>query len=245
MSERSKEWVLERVRKLLNLGQNSGATEGERDNAMRMAHSLLAKYNLDMAELKLDTGEEAEDRKIIRSPFYGRPWARQVARNVARLFFCGYIYMPATKATDTVHFFVGKESNAITACEMSAYLVTSIRREGRAKNPTGENVWLRSFCVGAAVRIEERVGEIIEAAAKQNQRSSSGTSLVLASIYQTEQAANIVLLDSTFKKKQKGRSGKSDGLTDAYNDGREYGNRVGLNRQVEGDKAREQLENKS
>jgi hypothetical protein len=73
MSERSTEWVLERVRKLLALGTNAGATEGERDNAMRMAHALLAKYNLDMAQVQMETGEVSEDRRVptisvLRSP---------------------------------------------------------------------------------------------------------------------------------------------------------------------------------
>lgn len=43
--------ILEKVKKLLALAGNAGATEGERDNALRMAHGLLAKHNLDMADL--------------------------------------------------------------------------------------------------------------------------------------------------------------------------------------------------
>ena len=35
--ERSKDWVLERIKKLMALANDGGATEGERDNAMRMA----------------------------------------------------------------------------------------------------------------------------------------------------------------------------------------------------------------
>lgn len=243
MSERSREWVLERVRKLLTLGKNEGATEGERDNAMRMAHALLAKYNLDMAEVQLQTGEEQENRVILRSKFYGRPWARVVATHTARLFLCDYIYMEASKATDTQHFFIGKQSNAITACEMSAYLITSIQKEGRKNNPTKENIWLRSFCMGAAGRIHERVNDILAKSAEQKS-AGTGTSLVLASLYDTERLANKQLKDEKFPNRSTPRQGKLDGIHSAFEEGREYADRLGLNRQIEGEKSKEQLEHK-
>ena len=50
MSDDERNKILARVRKLLNLANNAAATEGERDNAMRMAHATLAKYNLSLAE---------------------------------------------------------------------------------------------------------------------------------------------------------------------------------------------------
>jgi hypothetical protein len=43
--------ILEKVKKLLALANDKGATEGERDNALRMAHGMLAKHNLDMSDL--------------------------------------------------------------------------------------------------------------------------------------------------------------------------------------------------
>jgi hypothetical protein len=246
MTERSREWVLERVRKLLALGTNQGATEGERDNAMRMAHTLLAKYNMDMAEIKLDTGEDVEERKIFKSNFYGRPWARQVAQYTAKLFFCEYIYTSATRATETTHYFVGRESNCITACEMSAYLIVSIQREGRRRNPGMGNPWLRSFCSGAAERVVIRVADILRKSEKQSRSRGNGTALVLASLYHTEQTANKALMDESFKEENRrdGRTGKNTGISSAYNEGHEYGGTLGLERQLTGGKSQERLEKK-
>ena len=40
MAEKTIESVLARVKKMIALGTDSGATEGERENAMRMAHNV-------------------------------------------------------------------------------------------------------------------------------------------------------------------------------------------------------------
>jgi hypothetical protein len=125
---------------------------------------------------------------------------------------------------------------------MSAYLVTSIQREGRNRNPTKENTWLRSFCLGAAVRIFERVDFLLKESAQQR---GTGTSLVLASIYQTEQLENKKLMDEEFPpdNRTQGRKGKQDGNPEAFEDGQEYANTLGLNRQL-GTEKRPQLERK-
>jgi Protein of unknown function (DUF2786) len=151
------ERILARVRKMLALANDAGATEHERDNAMRMAHSTLAKYNLDIALVEDAGGKvEGEDRGVLRAVFYGRPWARQVANSVAELFFCSYICSTHKKAKMTQHCFVGRHSNAITAREMAAYLVGSIIKEARQFRTLG-NAACRSFCIGAAVSIGQRV----------------------------------------------------------------------------------------
>ena len=48
--EEDKARALARVRKMLALANDAAATEGERENALRMAHATLAKYNLELAE---------------------------------------------------------------------------------------------------------------------------------------------------------------------------------------------------
>ena len=45
------EKVLERIKKMLTLGNDAGATEAERETALRMAYNVMAKYNLTIADL--------------------------------------------------------------------------------------------------------------------------------------------------------------------------------------------------
>src|SRR5882724_678898 len=111
--------ILERVRKMMRLANNSGATEGERDNALRMARATLEKYNLDMAAVEVEGAAPSEERVMKRTNFYGRPWARSVAVAAGDLCFCSYLFVGASRAADTAHIFVGRTSNAITASELA------------------------------------------------------------------------------------------------------------------------------
>ena len=54
------EKIMARVKKMLTLAYDKGATEGERDNALRMAHKYLAKYNLDIAEVEASGDKKAK-----------------------------------------------------------------------------------------------------------------------------------------------------------------------------------------
>ena len=75
--------IIEKCRKLFTLANNDGATEGERDNALRMAYGLMAKHNLD------ETMLDSEDlRQILEVEAPGAAWIRQVTNSVAGLFFC-------------------------------------------------------------------------------------------------------------------------------------------------------------
>jgi hypothetical protein len=44
--------ILSRIQKMLALANDLAATEGERDNALRMAYNLMAKHNLDMVTVE-------------------------------------------------------------------------------------------------------------------------------------------------------------------------------------------------
>jgi hypothetical protein len=236
-NERSKEWVLDRVRKLMAVANDGGATEGERDNAMRMAHKLLAKYNVSMAEAEAKQPGDTEDRIIHRSQFFGRPWARVAAQAVAKLFFCEYIYTPASRGKDVTHFFIGRETNAITAASMAKYIVESIMREGK-KNQRAEdagNIYYRSFATAASVTIYKRVERMIAEASKTDQGDSKpGTALIVANHYLAERDKNKAKIADTFSKLGQGRSGSDRFDADGGADGRRYGESVSLDRQLGG-----------
>ena len=248
----SKEWVLDKIRKMLTLAENSEATAGERENAMRMVHRLLAKHNIDMAEARAH-GSKSEDRGILSAVYFGRPWARQVSKAIADLFFCEYLYYPATKGKDTRHCFVGLESNTVTASELSRFLVESIMQEGKRKQreQRAGNIYYRSFATGAAATIRRRVDEMIAKSSKEGiteptdaPGTSTGTALVLASLYRTEVEANKAVIEQAFKKLRSGRNGSSDFDYNGSRDGVEYGSKVSLTRQIEGPQPVPQIEEK-
>lgn len=75
----SKQKIVDRVRKLLNLAEDGGATNGEIENAMKMASDLIAKYQIEKTELEASEEEVTEetygktfvDLKTRRSPWMG------------------------------------------------------------------------------------------------------------------------------------------------------------------------------
>ena len=226
--------IINRIKKMLALANDAAAAEGERDNAMRMAYNLLAKHNLTMATVEGHTNEEKREQNAAQ--FYGRPWALTVAQAVAGLFFCQYFYMRSGTRNQVHHYFVGKQSNSVTALEMTKYLVESIKKEANQRmRAEGEGAaYRRSFSMGAANKIWQRVNEL-KAEATKPKGQTTGTSLVLASLYDTEREANRRFLEGLGirPRESKGR-GKSSVDTDAYHSGQQFGGTLSLSRQVSG-----------
>lgn len=238
------EKIIARVRKMLALANDKAATEGERDNALRMAHATLAKYNLDIAVVESSSGKtngSVAPRVRHYTTFYGRPWARLVSQGVAELMFCHYLFSTATKSKDTVHYFVGSHANAVSASMMSEFLVGSIMREGKrfSREHGLGNAGFRSFAIGAAGSIVRRCAELREAAERPAPASPAtglaapGTNVVLASVYASERAANAVVVAGMRPRQATGYAGKKEFIADAAEAGAEYGSTVSLNRQVE------------
>ena len=220
--------AIDKVRKLLNLANNEGATEGERDNALRMAYALIAKHNLEMSQVD----QKEEERVISKEPIYARPWARRVASSVASLFFCQYFTQNLSQRNMALHHFVGKLSNSVTAMEISMFLIASIRREsGKRQRALGESVtWRRSFCTGAAQQIQQRIHELRKT--EESKAPSTGTSLVLADVYRMEVEANEAFIKSLGYNLITKNSRSAGVLGDAVRAGRDFGSSLPLNVQV-------------
>lgn len=220
------EKVIEKVRKMLALANDTGASDGERDNALRMAYSTLTKYNLNEADVlvkELRGVEELEDRT-------SSPWARTIAGSIAKLFFCKYYF---TRGKKMKHSFVGKTSNAITAQLMTEYVISSLRKESskieRKENRSG--TWVTSFLNGASYEIYNRCNDMI---AKQTTTPEfTGTGVILASLYKTEAEANEFYINNEMKLKLKQSTSHARTFqTNGFNSGAEFGKSINLNAQV-------------
>ena len=232
-SEFDKDKVLARVKKMMTLANDAAASEGERDNALRMAHATLAKYNLTMAEADASTAPEQRLRGTMERK-HDSPLERTVYAAIGELFFC-YFFTTRTRDGGIRYTFVGKESNIYTAQEMSKYVVNSIFAEAaataKAHGEGSRGTFWRSFCKGAANRVYDRCREIRRAA--EQAPAASGTALVLASVYKTELLANQKFIeDELHIKLRYSKSRERNTTADAYYAGQRYGDRIGLNNQI-------------
>ncbi len=254
-----KERVLSRVKKLMTLANDAAATEGERDNAMRMAHATLAKYNLSMSEAERSGAKPEEQRTGEAMEGRDYPWMRTAAYSVAQLYFCEYFYI-LQYGGKVKHFFIGKTSNVYTAQEMTKYIISSIDREAQkvSTERTGKSggTYWRSFCKGAAYQVHVRCRKIREEAEEESREEAeeakllaagaenrtTGTALVLASVYESEKKANTEFMQTKMgiNDLRPGRGRERNTAADAHAEGRAYGDRVSLNKQIGGGSASNQ-----
>lgn len=229
------ERVIERIKKLLALANDLAATEGERDNALRMAYATMAKYNIDMATVDEASRDKSEPRIDFKNDGWSWTWAKQVRNIIADLFMCKYYYSGKINGTQCHHHYVGRESNAMTAAVMADYVVDSILKEGRKIYKQNTAPGTRAFAVGAMHKLYARVKEIKASQMQQTEAQSSGTALVLASLYQTEADANAAFILATIGELGEARKSRQTRVDrDAYAAGREFGGRINLSAQIAG-----------
>lgn len=230
----SQDKIIDRVRKLMALANDERASEGERDNALRMAHATLAKHNLSMAQVS--TGGKAEQRVFEKFEGKNQPWTRSTAHAIAELFFCKYFF--CSKKHYVEHNFIGKESNAITAKEIAQYVIKSIMSEATriSKTQLDPGSYWTQFCKGAAAQVYQRCQQLRKdaeaASATAPTQTSAGTSLVLASLYATELQQNEEFLSGNGVKLRKVASRERYTGNAGFAAGKEFGSRVSLTRQV-------------
>lgn len=236
----SQDRVIERVRKLLALANDAAATEGERDNALRMAYATLAKHNIDLASVGSTQPQEAREEMRATMSIY--PWARGIAHSIAGLFFCEY-YFARGAGKLAEHYFVGRTSNAITASEMAQYIVQNVFKELRKRFGSETSPEARGFATGVEAALRTRCYQMRKAATDQHApqtaeavSGASGGALVLADFYKAETDANKAWIAAHVTGLKVAKDRTKDVRASAYRAGQEHGKTISLNAQIGGAK---------
>jgi hypothetical protein len=225
--------ILGRIKKMMALANDGAASEGERENALRMSYALLAKHNLSMMDVEGHARKDEEGRVQLTAEYPVYPWARQISTIVADLFFCKYYFCRHGAGKQATHTFVGKESNAITTQYMAEYVVRSVMREASKLYGSAIAPEARNFAVGVVVTLHKRVREIQDAFNKEQDKAITGTALALLNLSKSELVANDAWMTSngvtlTFRKSTQ------KGITDsaAFRAGKDFGGKVSLSQQI-------------
>ena len=227
---------IDRVRKMLAIANNSGATAEERDTALTLATDLINKHNLPSAdELSRQQVNAEEARVIVRTPMWAQAgWAHQVYNACARLMMCTYFIGEKTSVTKTVGVFVGKESNTISAQLLAEFVCTSIRREVRARYKYDTAALGRSYATGVTVEINRRVSALLA--------GPGGGADSVALVRQTEAQKNDEFVAENMKIGKAKASKHLEIDNKAYAAGHEFGAKIQLTRQVDQAAAKQRLE---
>jgi hypothetical protein len=228
--------LLERVRKLLAVANDERANEGERDNALRMANNIMAKYQIDQSMVPQEQRDKDEPIGRFDSEGWYIIWCNQIRNSIARLFSCKYLQGGKINATRGRHIFIGRASNVTTAMLMSEWIVKEALREADKVGGHRLSAAGRSFGMGVAARLSARVTELLAKTAEDIARETgeavvtTGTSLVV--IRQNELAsADAWMREHIAVGKARGSS-KGAADADAYHAGRKHADRVNLSKQV-------------
>lgn len=248
------EKVIERLQKILALARNNPSVE-EAKTAMAMAHKLLAKHNLSLAEIerRSASGKAEVPREGASMKGEKRTHITTIAQAVAKLHMCVYFivqYRTVRGALDSKvdHVFVGRDVNTQAALAMfefichcvstaaKRYCAEAKARQGAAYDRTST---YRSFCRGAAYEIYRRASELVEASKKDvaDGMDRHNALVCLEDVYAAEEAANKQALARVAPDLRQSKGNSSLGSRDDYRarkKGEEYGRTVPLSPQVEG-----------
>lgn len=180
----SEEKVIDKIRKLLSLAENGGATEHEAELAFQQAQRLMAKHSIDEARMAL-AGVRASEAIIKHVVHLG---ARDEIKR-AKLLLIGAIARDNNcRIVDATSFdqvwIVGHETEAqfvemLSATVLMQYAVERQRAWGRYSGPESRYKWVNAFAWGYAKRIGQRLKEAQEQVVAE-QDDAPGTALVLA-----------------------------------------------------------------
>lgn len=223
--------IIDRIGKMLRLAADPAAADGERDNALRMAHRLLTKYNLDMSQIN-GTGARGyapEARYHHRQMSYAKDWAVGIAQACARLNYCDMLFskkvwdpMRGDYSTKWEYVFVGTQANAVTSGLFAEEFVNATYKEYSRKKKEGRAV-ARSWATGVMSRLWERVNAII----REDMQDEK-----IEIIRRIESDATAEHFKAIAVKEAKPRRKTAAVELYAYMEGRKHGDTFNLNRRI-------------
>jgi len=166
------EKVIEKIHKILKLGKDASATEGEALNAVALAQRLLAKHNLAMADVE-SYGERLSDKRAEKE------WKRDVAEAAKpRQFFsqfeqyiqgavqdlCGvkavlFRNRGPNGRTQVRLTFIGEQADTAVACALYIDLIKLCKRCAHEYAGQGWSPVHRSYAEGWGIAVRRKAAE--------------------------------------------------------------------------------------
>lgn len=158
--------VLDRVRKLLALAADGGATEAEAQLASERARQIMAENGITNATIEMAGGQGEARTKNEAAGFVAKPWMRKIMRALAKQAFVEVDYESGgmrwdDEAGQRKKFLGGwelwgRESAVATVRLMHEYLVRTVHRVARERGTPTDEVFKEAMAGRIAERIEER-----------------------------------------------------------------------------------------
>ena len=163
--------IRDKIRKLLDLAKNDGATEAEAETAMRFASALIMKHGIEESSLKkvkLTTGR-SETKEVIRDE-----WELWCAQAAGDLYSCRIVCYRGPQE----FVFVGREANRDAALDTFGMIVAQVEKQYKIHLPRGLSKsaraeYRRTFKEACALRVYHRAKEVVQSLLKDEEAIKS------------------------------------------------------------------------
>lgn len=197
MTENERENIVEKIRKMLRLARDKGASEAEAASAMAMAQRLMMRYNIDNVEEKV---EQIAIRGDWKNYEVDKKWQQMLLSAVAKLYNCRSIFTRSGAVQ-----FVGKPASVLVCADTLQWVTDQVndlhkqalkafRGDGRLTKFQYRDFRL-TFKEACALRIWHRVNEIVAAS-----RNEIPAHMALVVIDQALAAADDLMNEANIKK---------------------------------------------
>lgn len=158
--------VVDKIRSLLRVRKEAGATEGEVANAMAIASKLMLKHNISEADIGVEKDEE--DLILGKPEVFGyQPWISVLGVTIGQLYSCRHVCDPNTG----VHTWAGRSDNVEAAHltmrwvieQIDALYKTALAAFGGKLDKMTRANFRQSFKEAAAHNLRVRVEKITAA----------------------------------------------------------------------------------
>lgn len=210
--------IREKIRLLLNVTTDRGATENEAAVAISKAIQLLEKYNLAMSDIGTESPETKMDSEYMNGLHY--KWENTLANSIARHNMCDFVNY------DGKCVIIGRAINIEVAREMFSWIATQITNMiydyiGEKPPNISTVKWRNNFLWGATIRISTRISKL---QAERHEKETECKALVLDRRTEAIEYRNNILFPGT-----RWRAGnKKHTVGEGYRQGGEAGNKVRL-----------------
>lgn len=243
----NREDIIKRIKNLQNITKENGASEGEILNAAALMQQILIKHSIEMSEVEgADISNEEKVTEHNDDNIIGKfaNWKRDLMNVLCKHYFCdcmiGSHYGNVGGKYKKIKYWklVGKQTNTTITFEMYYYLVDVITRlsydgwyeSGKNKMYSSSHIYLDSWRCGCVERIDERLQEMRKVTYEDN----SCTAIQIANVYEKEFAlvnGYVDKMDIVYTKSSRKTN------NDAFMEGYERGDDVGLDTQIGANKA--------
>ncbi len=238
INDAARERVMEKVRKLLALARDSGASENEAATAARQAATMMNKYQIDAGDIliaKMDEDiefarelAEANPRKR-RHPFTEvSTWCGVIAMGVADLFDC-VVDIVGLRDGGVKLRFSGHVTDVPVAVWTYQMLTETVYRLSTASPEASVSRAAKTaFRMGAAIRLQNRLDSMKDEQDRTNEEcKSTGTSLV---VIDKKKAAVKERFGESKRKKTRVKTLEDE----AFSAGKAAGDKIPINRALTG-----------